>query len=143
MVDELRVVRLLRAADSAVQSLRNEQTASSDRRSDPLWLPGVKYLFICAVEACIDIAQHICSTDASTAPRDNGDAMRVLGNRGTISAGDAERMRMAVGFRNVLVHEYVDVDDTIVLHRLSDLGDIDAFIGQVGEWLARTGSPDT
>ena len=99
MVDEIRVVRLLRAADSSVQSLRLEQTASSDRRSDPLWLPGVKYLFICALEACIDIAQHICSTDASTAPRDNGDAMRVLGNRGIIDAGNAERMRVACAHR--------------------------------------------
>ena len=143
MVDEIRVVRLLRAADGSVQSLRLEQTASSDRRSDPLWLPGIKYLFICAVEACIDIAQHICSTDASTAPGDNGDAMRILGSRRVIDPGNAERMRMAVGFRNVLVREYVGVDDAIVIHRLADLSDLEAFIGQVGKWLARAASPDT
>ena len=99
MVDDIRIARLLRAADSAVQSLRLEQSANSDRRADPLWLPRIKYLFICAVEACIDIAQHICSTDASTVPRDNGDAITILGNRRVIDPGNAERMRTAVGFR--------------------------------------------
>jgi hypothetical protein len=33
VVDEIRIVRLLRAADSAVQSLRLEQSANSDRRA--------------------------------------------------------------------------------------------------------------
>ena len=50
---------------------------------------------------------------------------------------------MAVGFRNVLVHEYVGVDDAIVTNRLADLGDLDAFIRQVGEWLVRTASPES
>lgn len=69
--------------------------------------------------------------------------MKILGSRGVIDLGDAERMRMAVGFRNVLVHEYVGVDDAIVINRLADLSDLEAFIGQVGEWLARAASPDT
>lgn len=84
-----------------------------------------------------------CSTGAKTVPRDNGDAIRILGNRRVIDPGRAERMRMAVGFRNVLVHEYVGVDDAIVTNRLADLGDLDAFIRQVGEWLVRTASPES
>lgn len=136
MVDEVRVVRLLRAASGSVNALRLEQTAGDDRRADAIWLPGVKYLFISAVEACIDTAQHICSSEASTAPRDNGDAMRVLGQRGVLEPGTADRMRMAVGFRNVLVHEYVGVDDAVVLNRLADLSDLEEFIGQVSRWLS-------
>ena len=34
-----------------------------------------------------------------TVPRDNGDAITILGNRRVIDSGNAERMRMAVGFR--------------------------------------------
>jgi len=40
----------------------------------------------------------------------------------------ARGMRQAVGFRSVLVHDYVDVDDDIVLARLADLADLDSFI---------------
>ena len=136
MVDEVRVIRLLRAASGALDGLRLEQGAGFDRRADAIWLPGVKYLFISAVEACIDGAQHICSSEAPTAPRDNGDAMRALGQRGILDPGTADRMRMAVGFRNVLVHEYVGVDDAIVLDRLADLSDLEEFIVQVSRWLS-------
>ena len=36
-------------------------------------------------------------------------------------------MVAAVGFRNVLVHEYVDVDDGVVVDRLADLSDLRDF----------------
>ena len=136
MVDEVRVIRLLRAASGAISGLQLEQAADSDRRADAIWLPGIKYLFISAVEACIDTAQHICSSEAPTAPRDNGDAMRALAHRGILDPGTADRMRMAVGFRNVLVHEYVGVDDAVVLKRLATLSDLEEFVGQVSSWLS-------
>lgn len=136
MVDEVRVIRLLRAASGAISGLQLEQAADSDRRADAIWLPGIKYLFISAVEACIDTAQHICSSEAPTAPRDNGDAMRALAHRGILDPGTADRMRMAVGFRNVLVHEYVGVDDAVVLKRLANLSDLEEFVGQVSSWLS-------
>ena len=136
MVDEVRVIRLLRAASGAISGLQLEQAADSDRRADAIWLPGIKYLFISAVEACIDTAQHICSSEAPTAPRDNGDAMRALAQQGILDPGTADRMRMAVGFRNVLVHEYVGVDDAIVLNRLANLSDLEEFVGQVSRWLS-------
>lgn len=136
MVDEVRVIRLLRAASGAISGLQLEQAADIDRRADAIWLPGIKYLFISAVEACIDTAQHICSSEAPTAPRDNGDAMRALAHRGILDPGTADRMRMAVGFRNVLVHEYVGVDDAVVLKRLANLSDLEEFVGQVSRWLS-------
>ncbi len=55
-----------------------------------------------------------------------------------ISAELAERMRRAVGFRNVLVHEYVDVDDSVVLARLEDLSDLRRFVAEVVDWLPRS-----
>jgi uncharacterized protein YutE (UPF0331/DUF86 family) len=44
-------------------------------------------------------------------------------------------MRRAVGFRNVLVHDYVRVDDGVVLMRLEDVSDLDAFLTSVGSLL--------
>lgn len=40
-----------------------------------------------------------------------------------------------VGFRNVLVHGYRDVDDEIVRARLADLSDLESFVVEVTEWL--------
>ncbi len=63
-------------------------------------------------------------------------ASGALGQRGILDPGTADRMRMAVGFRNVLVHEYVGVDDAIVLDRLADLSHLEEFIVQVSRWLS-------
>jgi uncharacterized protein YutE (UPF0331/DUF86 family) len=139
VADQVRVARLLRSIADSLVSLEREQSADADRRSDPLWLPGIKYLMVAAVEASIDIAQHICSTEGWGPPRDNGDAMTRLGERGVVTQAIAESMRQAVGFRNVLVHEYVDVDDGIVVARLADLRDLRAFTSSVAAWMQATG----
>jgi uncharacterized protein YutE (UPF0331/DUF86 family) len=44
-------------------------------------------------------------------------------------------MRKAVGFRNVLVHEYVAVSDEIVTSRLNALRDLEQFVEQVTAFL--------
>jgi len=131
VIDEDRILRLLRniADDTAV--LRQEAEASAERRRDPIWLRGIKYTFVTAIEACVDVAQHICATEGWGPPADNGDAVRLLGEHGVLTAELATSMRKAVGFRNVLVHDYIEVDDEIVVGRLKSLGDLDEFVRQV------------
>lgn len=96
-----------------------------------MWLRGVKYTFVTSIEACIDVAQHICSAQGWGPPADNGDAMKVLGSHGVLNGELSDVMRKAVGFRNVLVHEYVEVSDEIVVARLGDLGDLEQFVERV------------
>lgn len=103
-----------------------------------MWLPGVKYVFVTAIESCIDVAQHICAAEAWGPPRDNGHAVELLGQRGVLTLDLAVRVRQAVGFRNVLVHDYLDVDDGIVLARLHDHADLHDYRRQVTRWLSTT-----
>lgn len=135
MVDELRVQRLLRAITDDLSVLQAEADAGSARRSDRLWLRGVKYTFVTAIEACLDIAQHLCSSEGWGPPEDNGDAMTLLGRHNVLGAELAASMRRAVGFRNILVHEYVGVDEAVVLVRLDDFSDLEGFVRQVSDFL--------
>ena len=96
----------------------------------------VKYTFVTCIEACVDIAQHICASEGWGPPNDNGDAVALVGRHGVIEGELAGEIRRAVGFRNVLVHEYVRVDDGVVLQRLDDPGDLEEFARQVAAWLA-------
>ncbi len=128
MVDEARVARLLRSVTDDLAVLRAESAADPDRRADRLWLSGVKYLFVTAIEGCVDVAQHVCSSEGWGPPATNADAVRLLGRHGFVDEDVAQRVARAVGFRNVLVHDYVDVDDDIVVARLADLSDLDAFV---------------
>lgn len=137
MVDRTRVARLLRGVTDAVSLLEAESSAEAERRDDPMWLAGVKYTFITGIEGCVDVAQHICSAQGWGPPTDNGDAIALLGRHDVLSADTAAALRKAVGFRNVLVHEYVTVSEEIVLSRLADLRDLRSFVGQVSDAVAR------
>jgi len=121
--------------DSLAMVVR-EVDAGPERRSDPLWLPGIKYLMLSAIESCIDVAQHLCATQGWGPPADNGDAMRLLGVHGVLNTELAVQMRRAVGFRNVLVHEYVEVDDDVVRARAADHRDLTDFARSVADWTA-------
>jgi uncharacterized protein YutE (UPF0331/DUF86 family) len=137
VVDEVRVLRLLRSVTDDVAVLKNEAEAGEQRRADPIWLRGVKYTFVTAIEACLDVAQHICATEGWGPPADNGDAIRLLGDHGACTRELARSIRQAVGFRNILVHEYVRVNDDIVIDRLKDLGDLDDFVSQVAAFVTK------
>lgn len=137
MVDEVRVERLLRAITDDLAFLRVEAGADAARRDDPAWLRAVKYAFVTTIEACVDVAQHLCASEGWGPPATNADALVVLGRHGVVDGALARRLAQAVGFRNVLVHEYVTVDDVIVERRLDDLSDLDGFVAAVAGWLSR------
>jgi uncharacterized protein YutE (UPF0331/DUF86 family) len=121
-------MRLLRGVTDDLAILKGESTATEARRADPIWLRGIKYTFVTAIESCIDIAQHICAAEGWGPPADNGDAMRLLGSHKVLTSDLADALRKAVGFRNVLVHKYIQVSDDIVTARLQDLGDLERFV---------------
>lgn len=68
----------------------------------------------------------------------NGDAIRIPARHDVLDAGLAERLVAAVGFRNVLVHEYTVVDDARVIAALSELDDLRAFVTAIERLLAAT-----
>jgi uncharacterized protein YutE (UPF0331/DUF86 family) len=135
VVDQDRVLRLLRGVSDDVSVLEGESAADESRRVDPMWLRGVKYTFITAIEGCVDGAQHICATEGWGPPADNGDAVRLLGEHGVCGPELARSIRQAVGFRNVLVHDYIRVNDEIVVDRRKALTDLEDFVSQVASFV--------
>jgi uncharacterized protein YutE (UPF0331/DUF86 family) len=91
--------------DENLGALARRQEASPGERQEETWLLAVKYLFVTTIEACIDIAQNLCSTESLGTPTDNGDAIHRIGQAGVIDRSTAQAIVSAVGFRNVLVHE--------------------------------------
>lgn len=128
MVDEIRVLRLLRRIADDTDVLRRESGSGPERQSDPIWLRGIKYTFVTAIEGCVDVAQHVCSAERWGPPEDNGQALRLLGDHAVLPLDLATAMRQAVGFRNILVHDYAEVSNDIVRARLADVSDLEAFV---------------
>lgn len=81
-----------------------------------------------AVQLCVDIAAHVIADAEVPAPGTMAGAFEALGTMKVIEPDLVDRMRRAVGFRNVAVHSYQAIDWQIVYAICSDrLGDFKEF----------------
>jgi len=67
-----------------------------------------------AVQVCVDIGAHIVSGMQVPPPDTMGQTFDLLAQSGVMPAALADRMKKAVGFRNIAVHRYEAVDWHIV-----------------------------
>lgn len=84
-----------------------------------------------AIQLCVDIASHWLAEHLdSEAPQTMGETFTIPAEAGKLDAGLADRLRKAVGFRNVVVQNYEAVNWDIVFHlsqqRLTDFRDFAA-----------------
>jgi uncharacterized protein YutE (UPF0331/DUF86 family) len=70
-----------------------------------------------AIQTCIDVAFHLSGVHG-VVPATAGEAFDELARQGLIERSLAARLRRAAGFRNVLVHEYTEIDWKIVMQVL-------------------------
>jgi len=134
VVDEERVTRL--AGEVLADVARLGQLAGTpDLLHQNDQLDAVKYRFITAIERCVAIAHHIIASEGWSAPETNSEAMRELGHRGVVDVESATSLARASGFRNLLVHQYGDIDDQRVVEFLDRLPDLEQFVRQVLTWI--------
>ncbi|MGV6809600.1 MAG: type VII toxin-antitoxin system HepT family RNase toxin [bacterium] len=67
-----------------------------------------------AVQLCVDLASHLLADSNNTVPATMGETFTELARFGMISEANAQRMRKAVGFRNIAVHDYQKINWFIV-----------------------------
>lgn len=67
-----------------------------------------------ACETCIDIAMRLVARHRAGLPQDSREAFTLLERAGLLPAEVADSMRRMVGFRNIAVHQYQDLDRAIV-----------------------------
>lgn len=67
-----------------------------------------------AVEACLDITNHIISYEGYREPRDNKDSFEILKEQGMISEELSVQLKKIAQFRNVIVHDYLRIQPEIV-----------------------------
>lgn len=85
-----------------------------------------------AIEAVLDMANHIVARGGMGTPASYRDAVETLLDRGILPDERGDAYRAMIGFRNRAVHLYEEVDAESVFEILeNDLGDFEAFIGRV------------
>lgn len=85
----------------------------------------VEHTLQIAIQAALDVASHIVSDRRLGEPRTSRELFDLLERNGWVDGALGATLRRMVGFRNVLVHGYDDVDLAVVRdileHHLDDL----------------------
>ncbi len=94
--------------------------------SDPEHYASVERFLHMAIESTIDMGGHIVSGLGMGEVNWYSDIAAIMEEKGYISVDLREKWIRIVGFRNVLVHQYVEVDRRIVYDVLQNkLGDLE------------------
>lgn len=114
-------LRALAECLERIEDLRSRSASLASRDAEEL----VAFNLQRAIQAAIDVAAHVVASEGWGAPATLGELFPVLAERGVVSRELGERLRRMVGFRNVLVHAYDDLDRAVVedvlAYRLDDL----------------------
>lgn len=91
-----------------------------------------------AVEAVIDIAAHIVASAKLGQPKSAGDLFVILAKAKILDQKLSQRLTQAVGFRNILVHQYSDIDYHLAYSDLKrKLKDLRDFAERINNYLRK------
>jgi len=132
-VDKERIVSLMGEIEKALSILKEYgQKEKEALIADLKSLGSVKYYLMIAIEACVDIGNHIIAKERVGVPESYSDCFKMLGDKNVISRGLSEKLINMAKFRNLLVHLYWKVNDEKIYEILqSELDDFDEFIKQI------------
>ena len=138
MTDRTVAAEKLRLVDQYTEELREMRDVPRDEYlADVMRQRAVERSFMNAIQACIDIAEHVRAAEALAPDDRSKEAVEALGDAGIVSAETETRLIEAVGFRNVLAHRYRSIDHDVVYDLLhEDVAWLERFQREVARWLA-------
>jgi uncharacterized protein YutE (UPF0331/DUF86 family) len=131
----------LKLLDDYTAKLR--ELAETDREeylTNYILRAAVERLLQLSIECCLDIGSHLIARSSFRSPKDYRDIFAVLTEEGVLSQELRPRLMDMAGFRNLLVHDYADLEDPVVFRILqSNLNDFEAFARAITAYLKESG----
>lgn len=137
MLDSEGVQKRLDKLDEYSHILRELQAADREQFVSDYRLYGLaeRYLHL-SIECLLDICNMLVSGLGLRKPERYQEAVNILAEAEVLSPGLGHRLAGVAGFRNILVHEYLDIDRGLVYQSLQEsLGDLEAFAQEVIRFL--------
>jgi len=134
-VNKERVTALIGEIEKAVTILKEFAAKPKDEiLGDLKSLGSIKYYFITAIEACIDICNHISAKERWGVPDSYSGCFYNLKENHVIGEAFAVKMVNMAKFRNLLVHFYRKIDDEKVYEFLqSELENFQVYIDLISK----------
>jgi uncharacterized protein YutE (UPF0331/DUF86 family) len=131
MVDQAVLVAKVAQIEKCLNRVKSKLVPSLERfKADADSQDVVLFNLMQAIQGCIDLAAHVVSDEGYGMAGSTQEFFYLLQNNQVISAALTESMYKAVGFRNLVVHEYAKIDLELVYQIATHgLRDIEALIG--------------
>ena len=122
MIDKDLILAKAGKVDSHLRRIREKTSVALDEFLGDLdRQESILFNMQMAIQSCIDIAAHVISDEAMGVPGSTNEMFYMLQEHGWLPPELTEKMVAAVGFRNLIVHEYDNVD----LKRVYDIAQQD------------------
>ena len=133
MVDTTVIATRLKKLDEYQRPLRQLQKVSPEEYlADDNLQTIVERKMQLSIQVCIDIANYVIAALGLRAPDELENVFEILGQEGVLSTDLGQRMVGMVQFRNILVHDYLDINPRIVHDNLTQgLADFDQFSQEI------------
>jgi uncharacterized protein YutE (UPF0331/DUF86 family) len=130
MVDRRIVAEKVDSVERSLKRIRSRRGESLERfMADDDSQDIVSFHLMQAVQGCVDLAAHVVSDEEMGLAASTHDFFYLLTDNGVIPRDLTERMIKAVGFRNLVAHEYAKVDLEKVYGVATDgINDIEEFL---------------
>ena len=134
VVDRFVVAARVTKIREYVALLRKIRGLADERHfvNDPLIYGNAERYLQLAIQAVLDISHHIVADSDLPLPADSRSLFELLARQKVISKTLSVKLAAMAGFRNILVHEYLEIDRHRVYRALTtDLRDFESFIRAV------------
>ena len=111
MVDALVVTKRLNKLREYIGFLNEIRLKSRDEFvTDPFVYGNAERYLQLAIQAILDVGNHILADRKLKEPEEYRDVMKILGEEGLLPKDLVKKLLPLVGLRNILVHDYLDID---------------------------------
>lgn len=139
MVDKILILRKISELEGYILNLREVEDITVEKLSEDWKIQrAIERILQISIEICVDIANHIISSERWRVPTSYSDTFKVLKENKIISDELFIVMERMVRFRNIIVHNYDRIDQTIIIGILkNNINDFIRFKDSIIDWLSR------
>ena len=125
MVDKALLLRKLAELENNLEQIREYSNITIEQYSSDWKIQRIiERTLQIMIETCVDISGHIISDKGYRIPKSYADTFRILYEENILEKELFEIMEKMAKFRNIVVHNYDEVDASIVVNILNGhLGD--------------------
>lgn len=137
-LDYLTLNKLISYLEEMISQLEEKEVTEHKLQSDTDLLFSVEHRLHTAIDAVINISEHIVAGLNLGHVDRAKDTLKILSNEGILIKDLADKLGQATDMRNILVHQYFDIDVKELSEAVTkDLQDLRDFVESINNFLKK------